>query len=547
MTSTLAFNFYQGSFMCGASGSATCLDCHPSCSGCTAGKCNSCVNPQATKAADGGFCLCTASGCPTCHASCSTCGGSNSNQCTDCTVKNALLSDAVSGGTCACGSEYVPQSPAVAICAPPCHESCLTCSVNNSASACLTCKATGAGLDNAAGGTCSCGDEYVPQTSPTTCEACHGTCSRCVNSSVSGCTECKIPEAKTSNAAGGTCSCPSQYVPQSPATSSCVSCQLSCLTCTNNSASGCLLCKVPEATLDNPLGGTCACTAPKYKGKTSPTTPCEPLCSPSCATCANPTSEGCLTCKVPEASVTKAGGGVCYCGSGYVREFNPTTSCRACAQYDCVCSGLKGTPCLGPELQDFVTFAAGYGLPLVTPGNGAWCFGSSMPVSARQISEVEAVIGPISRDGSGNLQPSPECYDLLRAQWTFIDDWFKLLFSRFSAPAAATAAEIYNTKGGLRLWIFRFGGSSMYTKSEWGPIRAAFNTPGAQLSDYLAWADGYSIDRKTVLNYPNSLKLALKEQDKALFNRFSTVCREVACKLKTQCQQVDATSICATS
>ena len=439
--------------------------------------CTECKIPEAkTSNAAGGTCSCPSqyvpqspatSSCVSCQPSCLTCTNNSASGCLQCKVPEATLDDPL-GGTCACTApKYKEKTSPTTPCEPLCHPSCLTCSVNESASDCLTCKATGAGLDNAAGGTCSCGDEYVPQTSPTTCEACHGSCSRCVNSSVSGCTECKIPEAKTSNAAGGTCSCPSQYVPQSPATSSCVSCQPSCLTCTNNSASGCLQCKVPEATLDDPLGGTCACTAPKYKEKTSPTTPCESLCWPSCATCANPTSEGCLTCKVPEASVTKAGGGVCYCGSGYVREFNPTTSCRACAQYDCVCSGLKGTPCLGPELQDFVTFAAGYGLPLVTPGNGAWCFGSSMPVSARQISEVEAVIGPISRDGSGNLQPSPECYDLLRAQWTFIDDWFKLLFSRFSAPAAATAAEIYNTKGGLRLWIFRFGGSSMYIKSEW--------------------------------------------------------------------------------
>ena len=74
-----------------------------------------------------------------------------------------------------------------------------------------------------------------------------------------------------------------------------------------------------------------------------------------------------------------------------MQEFNSTVSCGACAPNDCVCSGLKGTACLKPEHQAFVAFATGYNLPLASPVNGAWCFGSPMPASARKISEEETV------------------------------------------------------------------------------------------------------------------------------------------------------------
>lgn len=244
----------------------------------------------------------------------------------------------------------------------------------------------------------------------------------------------------------------------------------------------------------------------------------------------------CLTCKVPEATLTKADGGVCYCGTGYVREFSPTVACGVCAPNDCVCSGLKGTPCLKPEHQEFVTFvSAGYNLPLASPTNGAWCFGSSIPASAREISEVEAVIGPITRDGSGNLQPTQEeCFELLRAQWSFISDWFQLLFPNYSPPASATAEEKYATEMGLRIWILRFGGSNMFTQPAWRLLVAAFNAPSAQWSNYLSWASGYSTDGEIIMPYPAALQSALKERDIALISRFSTVCGAADCNLKLQ-------------
>jgi hypothetical protein len=169
-----------------------------------------------------------------------------------------------------------------------------------------------------------------------------------------------------------------------------------------------------------------------------------------------------------------------------------------------------------------------------------------MPASVRQIQEVEAVIGPISRDGGGNLQPTEEeCYELLRVQWPFITDWFGMIFPNFSPPATATTDEKYATEMGLRFWILRFGGSKMFTKSAWGPLRTAFNAPGTQWSNYLAWADGYSTNGKTVLTYPTELQALLSERDKAIISHFSTVCETAGCGLKTQCSQTAPTSICA--
>ena len=171
-----------------------------------------------------------------------------------------------------------------------------------------------------------------------------------------------------------------------------------------------------------------------------------------------------------------------------------------------------------------------------------------MPASAREISEVEAVIGPITRDGSGNLQPTQEeCLELLRAQWSFLSDWFKVLFPSYSPPASATAEEKYATEMGLRIWILRFGGNNMFTQAEWGLLVAAFNAPSAQWSNYLAWATGYSVDGKIMRIYPAALQSALTERDIALVSRFSTVCGTAGCDLKTICTQTAPTSLCATS
>ena len=509
---------------------------------------------------NGSYCACDADGttstsqyhteCGACHASCNHCEKADDpNSCRACSANGAETPMAF--GTCYCQRGYIPQTSPTANCVSNggCHGSCGMCTTPASSSSCLSCSAYAAILDNRPSGHCVCNNNYVAETDPVgSCMLCDKSCSECNAETPTSCTKCAIPEA-TLNTGGnfwGTCSCGSQYVPQPVARTSCVPCHASCKTCVNDQASGCLTCKIAEATLDDPLGGTCACTAPKYKAVTSPTTPCESLCHASCLTCVNPTSGGCLTCKVTEASLTKADGGVCFCGSGFVREYSPTVQCGKCAEYDCVCSGQKGTSCLNLELQAFVAFArTEYNLPMASPTNGAWCFGSPMPISIRQIKDVEAVIGPISRDLSGNLNPTnEECYELLRAQWPFISYWFGLIFPSFSPPAAATTQEIYNTAMGLRVWIFRFGGNNMFTKPAWGPLVAAFNAPGTQWINYLAWTDGYSTDGKTALVYPAELQALLNARDKAIISHFSTVCGTAGCALKTQCGLVAPASAC---
>lgn len=90
--------------------------------------------------ADGAYCACyvgtpNVGECPPCHASCSACSqGNNPNKCTSCAIATATLS-VLSGGTCSCGSGYVPQSPAISACVE-CHSGCPYC-VDDTEAGCM--------------------------------------------------------------------------------------------------------------------------------------------------------------------------------------------------------------------------------------------------------------------------------------------------------------------------------------------------------------------------------------------------------------------------
>jgi len=431
-------------FLCGTSGPA-CASCHPSCKSCAGDVCDPCLTPQGNKIADGAFCQCGTSpnlvDCPVCHASCSTCAViDDSSQCTGCTITEATLSN-TSGGTCSCGDEYVPQIAATSACVP-CHPSCLTCT-GPTASGCLTCKAAHAVPTNVNGGICNCPDGFVSKQSPiTACLPCHGSCRTCITQRVGGCLSCKIPEAILSNIAGGACTCGNGFVPFEGVTSSCVPC------------AGCSHCCGPRA----------------------------PQCLPS------------------------------------------------------------------REIAVFARLAdLNYALPLSTAASDALCYRSAIPTSAEDKAAWETILGSLTPDGTGRISVAADnCYRLLEVQWPYLVYWFHMLLPTFTPPLEASEFEVYSIKTVVWLWMLRFGPALLSYDDAWKHLLATLDAPQTKWARYLAWTDGYSKDGKTVRSLPVALN-SLSNAEVAVFNLFSTVCSTAGCALKTQCQQVAATSVCATS
>ena len=450
ITSAGSLTDYEGSFLCGRSGNAVCLTCHSSCTSCSSGHCVSCKDSNAVKSADGAFCHCSgAFGRDTSdyHEVCAACDGT-------------------------CGS----------------------CEVAATADSCYSCKAVGALLSNAAGGSCSCGEGFPLLTATTVaCLQCHESCFTCVDGTSSGCTQCTVPEATLSDVSGGTCSCGGSYALQTPATTSCVSCHHSCDTCVSATASGCSSCKYSGAT-----GGS-------------------------------------------------ASGGTCNCGAGFVPQEPHTGNCVACYSGCIYCVDTSQAACLkSKDLVYFATNLASYNLPLLDQTDGLFCYRQSVanlecnPLSA-------AVTGPVTSDGSGLHLSPDQCYELLRANWLSIKFWFGRTFTAFNPPATATEAGEYALKTVLWLWVLQFGPSALTYETKWQELVGTFNSASLDWGQLLAWggaAPGY-LAGGTTHTFPTELTPSSGEL--ALFNQFSTVCDTENCGHKAECLLATPTSVCATS
>ena len=141
-------NLVSNSFLCGSSSYGTgCLDCHPSCNGCTAGICNACTAFGATKSADGAVCLCNSgtggtskfhTSCFSCHPNCSTCEISSSpDSCKSCAVKGASVAPHKSSSSCECRAGYVPNAYPVGACTPCAPAGCPYC-IGSDESQCMS-------------------------------------------------------------------------------------------------------------------------------------------------------------------------------------------------------------------------------------------------------------------------------------------------------------------------------------------------------------------------------------------------------------------------
>ncbi|CAD5118963.1 DgyrCDS7634 [Dimorphilus gyrociliatus] len=317
--------------------SNVCKPCHADCTTCAqhndAAQCNSCVD--LTKGIKDG----AATGeCIACDVNCKLGQCTTAGQCSDGKCKDGYASD---------GTACKPCHPDCATCSVHGNAAkCLTCVSPSKGSAdagaggaCVVCH------ENCQSGQCievgkcnvdKCTAGYIYKTADKTCEACHGDCLTCtVADDNTKCLSCIYPKATTNPIDGGSCiscdsnckegectaagkcnkdKCKDNYMWQSDGT--CAQCASDCKTCSVKAdASKCLTCVDLSKTSTNSVdGGSCvACHDSCKSGKCSSTGKCYgdlcsvgfflksdgtcQACDQTCSTCFGSTLSDCITCK----------------------------------------------------------------------------------------------------------------------------------------------------------------------------------------------------------------------------------------------------------
>jgi hypothetical protein len=163
-------------------------------------------------------------------------------------------------------------------------------------------------------------------------------------------------------------------------------------------------------------------------------------------------------------------------------------------------------------------------------------------------------MGPIAKDGDGNLQPTEaQCAELLNANWPFAEYWLTTIFPNYNPPTANLALNLH--KNILRLWIQQFHPSILVNDPNWKPLIDAINAPAANWANYLSWGGvtpGYTLDGGTTLRlFPPQLQAFLEEtcstvgcNDVNLLNAGSIVCFNPGCAVPAKCMIVSSASPC---
>lgn len=127
-----------------------------------------------------------------------------------------------------------------------------------------------------------------------------------------------------------TCLCADHYFSQN-GLQICLSCDITCLTCSNSLANGCLSC---DGTYFRQLSllNTCVCISGYYQ--TSPLIELCSICQYSCQTCT--TSSTCATCNALQYRVMNVSNSLCTCMNQYYDNGNEL--CLACSYFCLTCT-----------------------------------------------------------------------------------------------------------------------------------------------------------------------------------------------------------------
>jgi len=140
---------------------------------------------------------------------------------------------------------------------------------------------------------------------------------------------------------------------------------------------------------------------------------------------------------------------------------------------------------------------------------------------------------------------SKQCYEVLKAQWPAVIQWYGKLFPHFTPPYTTTDPEVYALKIVLWLWIIHFSASVLSYNSQWQGLVAFFNSASLNWSQLLAW--GGDSPSYLACGRVHSLLAGFSPSDMelALFNRLSTICMVSGCGFSAQCMQAVPGSVCA--
>ena len=352
------------------------------------------------------------------------------------------------------------------------------------------------------------------------CPVCHPSCDGC---SGSQCSSCKDGHA-TKSADGEYCHCTGSFGSNiTPYHDSCAACHVNCQTCElAGLATACYSCTTGTA-LTSMAGGHCI------------------HCDSSCLTCTDETPSGCTSCAFDGAQVSARG--TCGCGEGKVYQDPAITDCVNCYSGCTQCADSSQAACmLYKDAAAFaVNAASSYNLPLLHQTNRLFCYNT--PVPDLSCEPLTRLMGTVTTDTSGVHPTLIQCYDLLKADWPSVTSWFSQLFYDFTPPYDATDSEVYQLKTVLWLWILRFGYSELSYDSQFQELVAVFNNDSLIWSELLAWggaSPGY-LAGGTLHTFPTAL--APYSTELALFNRFSSVCAS-SCSYKAQCEEAAPGSPC---
>ncbi|CAK66675.1 unnamed protein product (macronuclear) [Paramecium tetraurelia] len=323
-------------------GQLLCQKCHYTCRTCFDSQINNCItcSIQNNRIIKGNLCLCMDGYlekqigfqmCIKCSYRCASCSGTinHCDACPDFSFRNLGVDN-----SCSCPSQYIDQ-PENPICTA-CHNTCLTCSGNQS-NQCTTCNTSiGRELNNQ--GECKCASKYF-DSGVTECQACSNLCIECITSSTN-CTSCQ-PEKYLN---GNTCQCKTKLQGFSVSTyqnlSTCSLCHYSCLSCKGRFSSDCISCwDQDKRTLS---GTTCICQPGYFDTGIAKCS----QCNFSCLTCAVLNTQ-CLSCPPQSLRVLKQS--QCQCQSGYYSDgINIICqkchySCMTCYQLDTKCDTCSTT------------------------------------------------------------------------------------------------------------------------------------------------------------------------------------------------------------
>ena len=272
----------------------SCVPCYQECATCEqADTCLDCISENAVPCAARG-CTCTegywAAGplvsqnsCIQCYPECQKCTGEL--LCTTCVARNSYP-NLVQGCTCSPG--YWGTSPLVSdnSCSP-CNAQCSTCDSQN---ICITCALPNTSPVDSTGMGCQCNPGYYWDLSISSCEKCPAICDTCIDDLT--CITCNVTNSNPN--INGTCSCPlhstetcftcvcesGYYMSSDENSFSCKPCDISCSTCTGNTANDCILC---ASLLSFDSNHTCSVCP---KGTFNNNSVCENCCS-ICMTCSD--------------------------------------------------------------------------------------------------------------------------------------------------------------------------------------------------------------------------------------------------------------------